>query len=194
MNFFFYIDIVMLNALANDLEMGLYKAAYTLYEGLGYAPAVLSAVLAPRLANLWKSDRRAHGRLTRLGLGRGRRAGHRPRRSRRGSWPSRSSTCSLALPTGYGQATTAFRILLVGLVGIFGIWILQTVAMSVFRERLLLRTTIAGAVINVVLNLFLIPAYGRDGAAIATVAAEGTTMVPGNGLRERAGRPTERRC
>ena len=47
-----------------------------------------------------------------------------------------------------------------GLPFIFVIWMLQAVATSVFLERLLLKTTAIGAALNIVLNLFLIPATG----------------------------------
>jgi O-antigen/teichoic acid export membrane protein len=60
---------------------------------------------------------------------------------------------------------------------VFVIWILHAVALSVFQERLLLTTTAIGAVINAGLNLFLIPRYGRDGAALATVLGELMTMA-----------------
>lgn len=40
-------------------------------------------------------------------------------------------------------------------------------------QKLTLYRTLFGAVINVVLNFFLIPRYGAQGAAIATVAAQG---------------------
>lgn len=40
------------------------------------------------------------------------------------------------------------------------------------KENLILRSTVAGAVINFTLNRFLIPRYAENGAAIATVVAE----------------------
>ena len=77
----------------------------------------------------------------------------------------------------YGQAALTLRILVAGLPFIFVIWMLQAVATSVFLERLLLKTTAVGAVLNIVLNLFLIPRYGRDGAALATLVGEAFTMT-----------------
>jgi O-antigen/teichoic acid export membrane protein len=60
---------------------------------------------------------------------------------------------------------------------VFTIWILHAVALSVFKERLLLTTTAVGAAVNAGLNLFLIPRYGRNGAAAATLLGELLTMV-----------------
>jgi O-antigen/teichoic acid export membrane protein len=77
----------------------------------------------------------------------------------------------------YGQAASTLRILVAGLPFIFVIWMLQAVATAVFLERLLLKTAAIGALLNVALNLFLIPRYGRDGAAFATLVGEALTMT-----------------
>jgi O-antigen/teichoic acid export membrane protein len=41
----------------------------------------------------------------------------------------------------------------------------------------LLKTTVVGTIANVTLNAILIPRYGRDGAAAATVGGELLTMM-----------------
>ena len=64
-----------------------------------------------------------------------------------------------------------------GLVFVFAIWMLHATAISVFEQRLLLQTTVIGVIANTGLNVWLIPRYGRDGAAIATVAGEALTLV-----------------
>ena len=48
----------------------------------------------------------------------------------------------------------------------------HAIAISVDREKLLLRTALVGLTVNVGLNLFVIPRYGGSGAAAATVAGE----------------------
>lgn len=45
------------------------------------------------------------------------------------------------------------------------------------KEKLILRATISGAVTNFTYNLFLIPRFAENGAAIATVAAETVVMI-----------------
>lgn len=45
------------------------------------------------------------------------------------------------------------------------------------RERMILRATITGAVINALVNFLLIPAFKQDGAAIASVLSEAAVMV-----------------
>ena len=62
------IDTVMLGILSTDADTGLYNAAYRVYEGLTYVPAILSAVLTPRLSREYVTDRGRHRALARLGL------------------------------------------------------------------------------------------------------------------------------
>jgi O-antigen/teichoic acid export membrane protein len=179
LNFYSYIDTVMLGRLSTLREVGLYTAAFTIYEGLSYAPAILSSVLTPRLSRLWQADPAAHRRLAIRGL-----------------LSAAGLAIVVAIPVWlaagpilhiydlykpsdeaqFAEAVTALRILVSGLVFIFVIWILQALALSVFRERMLLSTTAVGALLNVVLNLFLIPTYGRNGAALATLVGEAVTM------------------
>jgi O-antigen/teichoic acid export membrane protein len=174
LNFYSYIDTFMLGLISTYTDTGLYNYAYRIYEGLSYAPAILSALLTPRLSHLASVDLSAHRRLAHLGIA-----------------AAAVVAVALAVPIawfaepllemvfgpGAGQAAQALRLLVGGLAFIFVIWILQAVAISVFRERLLLTTTAIGAVANVALNLYLIPRYGRDGAALATLVGEGLTMT-----------------
>ena len=169
-----YIDSVMLKVMTTYAETGFYSAAYKIYEGLTYAPAILSSVLTPRLSKLWGSDRGSHRSLTWRGIG--------------GAialglllvgvmWPLSRFLIVLVSGSEFGVADTALKILLTGLVFVFVIWILHAVAISVFEERLLLRTTAVGLVANVGSNFYLIPHYGRNGAALATVIGELVVML-----------------
>jgi O-antigen/teichoic acid export membrane protein len=92
-------------------------------------------------------------------------------------WSWSSPLLTLVFGPAASQAATALHVLLAGLAFVFVIWILHAVALSVFQERLLLRTTAIGAIVNACLNVFLIPRSGRDGAALATVLGELMTMA-----------------
>jgi len=169
LNLYSYVDGVMLGVMRTDAETGLYTAAYKIYEGFTYAPMAISTVLTPRLSALFTSDRVRHRAFARGGI---------------------TASLGLAIAVGgigylaatpllvflfgrdYGAATPAFRILCAGLPVVFVIWILHAIAISVDRERLLLRTALIGLATNVGLNLYLIPRYGGSGAAFATVAGE----------------------
>ena len=173
LNVYSYVDTIILRTLASATETGLYSAAYKTYEGLTYATAILSAVVTPRLSHLWSVDRPAHTRLLRSSL-----------------WLSLLLALILALiawwagplvlpifGTGMAAAADALRILALGLPLVFAIWILHAVAISVFEERWLFRTTLVGSLANIGLNLAWIPRFGRDGAAAATVVGELLSLV-----------------
>lgn len=178
LNFYSYIDTIMLGVLSTDAETGAYGVAYQVYAGLSYLPAILSSVLTPRLAALWAGDREAHHRLAWQGIGAA--AALSVLAALPVWWIAQPLLTTLFTGTSdvdYGAAALTLRILVSGLGFIFVIWMLQAVAMSVFKEKLLLTTTTIGAVLNIVLNFYLIPGHGRNGAAAATLIGEGVTMV-----------------
>jgi len=169
LNLYQYVDSVMLGYLRTDADTGLYVAAFKIYEGFTYAPLAISAVLTPRLSALFRSDRPGHRRLALLGVGGSTAAG----------LAVASVAFLLATPilvllfgSAYAAATAPFQILCTGLPVVFAIWILHAIAISVDRERLLLKTGLVGLVVNVALNLYVIPHYGGAGAAFATVVGE----------------------
>jgi O-antigen/teichoic acid export membrane protein len=84
---------------------------------------------------------------------------------------------SLLFGSAFRPATRALQILSSGLLVVYPIWILQSIAMSVSAERILLRTTVIGSVVNIAANLVLIPSYGRDGSAVATVIGEAVSLL-----------------
>ena len=174
LNLYSYIDTLILGMLATDLETGLYNSAYRIYEGLTYAPAILSSVLTPRLSALWGVSRAAHRRLVGTGLAA---AAALAVMVSALAWWLAPSLLQLVFTETALPAVSALRILGAGLIFVFMIWILHAVAISVFEERLLLYTTLVGSVANIGLNFYLIPKYGRDGAALATVAGEALTMA-----------------
>jgi len=174
LNLYNYVDTLLLGAMRGVSEVAFYTFAYKIYEGVTYAPAILASVLTPRLSHLWAVDRQAHARLVRQGL---------------------CLTTVLAIVLGalvwigapwglvlvFGRdaiaSVSALRILDGGLIFVFAIWLLHATAISVFEQRLLLTTTVIGVVANTALNLWLIPRYGRDGAAWATVLGEALTLA-----------------
>ncbi len=177
LNLYSYVDSVMLGVMRGDVENGFYGAAYKLYEGLTYAPAAIAAVLTPRLAALFVSNPAAHRRLAFGGV---------------------IAAAAMAMVIGalgylfaepliallyssdtsdYANAAPPFRILCAGLAAVFVIWVLHAIAISINRERLLLRAAVGGLIVNVAVNVWLIPSYGASGAAIATVAGEIVSLI-----------------
>ena len=174
LNLYSYVDTVMLSIMTTDAETGLYNAAYRIYEGVIYGAAVLSAVLTPRLSAEFVHDRTRFASLARLGF-----------------WTSLGLAVVLGLVTAaiapfalhllfkgsYADAARTLQILSIGLLVVFPIWILQAIAIATSTERVLLRTTAIGVIVNVSANFVLIPAAGRDGAALATVIGEAVNVL-----------------
>jgi O-antigen/teichoic acid export membrane protein len=186
LNLYSYVDAVMLGVMRTDVETGWYTAAYRLYEGLTYVPSIIAAVLTPRLSALFVSDQAAHRRLALSGL-----AGSVALALAIGS-----AAYLLAAPlvgwlfgSVFAPAVQPFRVLCVGLSCVYAIWVLHAIAISVNAERLLVKTGVVGLVVNVGLNLYVIPRIGANGAALATVVGELVSMgVLVAGLWTRVGR------
>ncbi len=174
LNLYTYIDTVILGLVRSDAETGWYAAAYRVYEGLTYAPAVLSAVLTPRFSYLFVHDRaalqaqflRALGAAAGLGVLLGGVA----------LWLA-GPIMRLLFGSGYSPAVSPLRVLSGGALLVFCTWILHAAAIATNLDRRLLVTTVVGLVSNVALNLLFIPRWGISGAAWATVAAEAATVV-----------------
>jgi O-antigen/teichoic acid export membrane protein len=174
LNLYSYVDGVMLGVMRGDVETGFYTAAYRVYEGMSYAPSVIAAVLSPRLSALFVNDRAHHRRLALAGV-----AGSLALAGLIGAVAYQLATPLMTwlFTEDFAPAAAPFRILCLGLGFVFTIWVLHAIAISVNRERLLLTTGIIGLVVNVALNLYLIPHQGASGAALATVAGEGISLV-----------------
>jgi O-antigen/teichoic acid export membrane protein len=174
LNLYQYADGVMLGYFRNDAETGLYGAAFKVYEGLTYAATAISAVLTPRLSALFISDR------TRAST-------HVDRRHRRNRGYRRSH-CECWIHSRAAAADDPLR-QRVRRRGPTVPYSLRRPADClrdldsacdrhfVDREKLLLQTGLIGLAVNVGLNLYLIPHYGPNGAAWATVAGELVSML-----------------
>jgi O-antigen/teichoic acid export membrane protein len=169
LNLYSYLDSVMLGVMRGDAETGVYAAAYKTYEGFSYFPGILGAVLTPRLSRLFVTDPAAHRRL-----------------AIRGAAASFALSALVATPAyffatplitllfgpAFAPASAPFRVLCMGLPFVFAIWVLHAAAISVNKERLLVKAALIGLVVNVAVNLWAIPRAGGLGAAFATVVGE----------------------
>jgi O-antigen/teichoic acid export membrane protein len=174
LNVYNYVDTLLLGTMRDVGEAGRYSVAYRIYEGVTYAPAILASVLTPRLSHLWTVDRVAHARLVRQGLGLTTLLAIALGLA---LWIGAPSGLVLAFGSDAIASVSTLRILDGGLIFVFAIWLLHATAISVFEQRLLLTTTVIGVAANTALNLWLIPRYGREGAAWATVLGEALTLV-----------------
>ena len=163
-----YLDTIMLGAMRTPEEVGLYSAAYRLYEGPMIVSSVINQVLMPRLSNAYAEK---SPKLTTLGLS------------------------GLALVLGSGLALTVFwllfadfvialifgaefagtaealRILAIGSAIVFIVSFLQTMLISFDRQKQVLYIALFGLCFNAILNLAVIPKHGFVGAAWTTVVS-----------------------
>ena len=164
-----YADTVMLSFIRTDAEVGLYNAAYKIYEGLTIFPSILCAVLYPRLSQLSILNEKAHSVLS----------------FRASKYMFIVSlpilVCGILLSKNiintlfgeeFQQASFALQILLLGIIFVFQIWLLQTILNSIDKQKIVMYIGLTGLVINICLNLLLIPKYGFKGAAATTLLSE----------------------
>lgn len=169
---YYRIDTVLLSVYATDTAIGVYGAAYRLFDTLTFIPGiVVGAVMSPILAKYAVDTDKGKLRLA----------------------IEKSTTAMLlcSLPAAAGLIVTAPNIigfiyqredfteseyvlqaLAIGLVALYLNSVLTTVLVSVGQERKLPIMAAIALVFNVGLNVFLIPRYMDMGAAWATTLTE----------------------
>jgi O-antigen/teichoic acid export membrane protein len=161
------VDFLMLERMANLDQVGLYSAAYKITSLFERFPILISATLYPMMSQLAVSDRaRLHSvyRRTEMHLA-------------AIAIPAAVLISLFAAPTlrlfgpAYVAAATGLRVLVWSSVCLYLAMAGGHLLVSIGRERANLLTLLAGAVTNVVLNVFWIPRWGYVGAAMSTVAA-----------------------
>jgi O-antigen/teichoic acid export membrane protein len=151
-------------------EVGAYSAAYKIVQFLLAFAALVGSVLFPVIARLskesvaaWQPILRAASRVT-LAVG----------------LPCAVGGMLLAEPLmgwAWGEeyrsaSAVPFRILVWSVATVFANVTYATILIATSRERRYLGVVTAGAVVNLLANLVLIPRYGLPGAASATMASE----------------------
>ncbi len=169
---FFRIDMVLLSAIKGDLETGLYGAAYRIMESLLFMSIAVNSASLPALSCVLAVAnegggvvfRRAFGWIVRLGL------------------PMAVGLGLLAAPImslfgeGYAAAAPALQVLSAALLLIFVNRLVGTLLTAAGLQPLLMKICAALMAANIVLNLLLIPPYGRMGAAWVTLLCEVALM------------------
>ncbi len=167
---YFRVDAVILSAVSGDAAVGWYGAAYKLFEVLTFFPQVLMFAFFPVFSRLSLRDDESLGMAARKSL----------------DWllavaiPLAVGTLMLADQivevlygrTGFGPTVLPLRILAVAIIFLYAntemVWLLVVTE----RQSRLAVTAAIAAVLNVVLNLFLIPRVAQNGAAAATLVTE----------------------
>ena len=162
-------DTLMLGGFRTSAEVGLYSAALPLAQFISMLIGAMALIYLPVASGLY-----ARGAMAEI----------RKNLSILTKW-----LCSATLPiffilflfpetvlgflfgAGYTPAAMALRILSLGLIihNLLGLSSVTLIAMG--EARFMMRATLAGAVLNIGLNLALIPPFGIEGAAIASIAS-----------------------
>jgi O-antigen/teichoic acid export membrane protein len=165
------IDAVMLSAMASEEVIGWYGAAYRLFESLLFLPAIVAAsVMLPLLSRLSRESREGMHVAFEKGLNVLLVAGI----------PISAGLVVAAGPLigfvyGPGEfdpAASALRILGAGVLVLYINSAVGWALLSLDMERQLLLIPVAAGVLNIALNLFMIPRWQHTGAALATVLSE----------------------
>ena len=170
------IDIIMLSIMKGDAVVGWYNAAYKLTAALVFIPAMFTSSLFPVMSKFFKSSKeslkiaytKSFTYLTVLAM------------------PIAVGTTILAdrfILLFYGSTYTnsiiALQILAWALVATFLNYVLAMVMISLNRQKIL-SFYIGGCVLlNVFLNLLLIPKFSYIGASLATVITEALLCLCG---------------
>ncbi|AGB39262.1 oligosaccharide flippase family protein [Natronococcus occultus] len=175
LNSLYHVDVVLLQLWTTDETVGYYRGALSIAEFLWLAPTAVQLVLLQRISNLWATDD-----LTAI-----------QRQAERATRYVLLLTVLLAIgvaalsgafvPLYLGSAfTPSILPLLLLLPGVVGFAVARpTLAINQGRRSLrpLLVATGACSLVNLALNLALIPAYGMAGAAVATSIGYGSLVA-----------------
>ncbi len=172
---YFYVDNLFVRAFAGEVELGRYNAAVRLFSF-----SILVSSYATASALPWLVRRRVEGGIRELG-----------RASLRLAlplflgacigvgcvWPFAGALLRAVFGPGFEPAAPALRWLLLAAVLVHAGAGLLTGVLASGRMRWVLAITAAGLAANLALNLWLVPAWGIEGAALATLLTEGAVAL-----------------
>lgn len=167
---YFKIDTIMLSLMKGDEAVGYYNAAYAIMSNLIFIPAAYAASIFPVISDYFKSSTDSLVKIFKRSF---------------------KYLSSLALPIVvggvilskriiifiYGEqfspSIKAFQILIFAAGIIFISNLVSTNITAIHRQRINMWFGLVNVVLNISLNLLLIPRWSYIGASVATVATEG---------------------
>ena len=172
---YFYIDTAMLRPLAGEGAVAVYSAAYRLMTFALMIPVLFSQVILPVFSRLWALGGGAalapfQRRCTRFLLGIG-------ALLPAVLWPAAPDVMALVYPAEYAGGARSLAILSTATVIVFAAYPHVLTLIAAGQQRLMMRISTGGALLNVGLNLALIPRFGIEGAAWTTVATEAFVLA-----------------
>ena len=173
-NLYFRVDVPILQHFKPFREVGWYQFAYKPFEALQFVPLAVQTVVYPVLAVYHKENpdllRRAYEQFFKVLVLLG--------------WPLTVGTFLLVHPIGrlfrlFPESEPSLRILSLAIVFLFANSAFTAMLYAIDRQDRFAWTTGIAVVVNVVLNLALIPLYGYLAASATTVITEAAFSVAG---------------
>ncbi len=166
---FSYIDTVMLSLMRPYGDVGLYNAAFRIYEGITIIPTVFWLVFLPRLSEMAETERERHRKLA--------------AQSVKYMVVAGLPTLTIGIlfsdflihfffQSEYAAAVPTLKILFLGLGFEYSNWMLNATLISMNRQRVMMFLGLGGLVFKITSNLVLIPSLGYNGSALATALSE----------------------
>jgi O-antigen/teichoic acid export membrane protein len=168
------IDVVMLERMVGQEAVGVYTAAYTLLENLEVVSIVFTAAFMPYVIRIlmtseeraFTDSRRSMCYLLLLGI---------PTAILLAVFAE--PVVSLLYGSAFGSSAVVLRVIIPALPVKYAFAILAIYLIANNREITGLYSGALGVVLNVILNLFLIPRFAEMGAAVATAVTESVVLV-----------------
>ena len=171
---YFRLDIVMLQMMTEEKVVGWYSAAYRLFDVVVIFPHSFMLVLFPALVEEYNTDRlkfkESFQKAVRIFsiVGGGIAAGF---------WYFSNGIITLIYGEKFYPSISVLNILVFAFFLFFINFLLSNILITSGREKLNAWNLVIATVLNILLNLALIPEYGAEGAAWATVLCEGLLIV-----------------
>ena len=169
MTVYYRADLVMLSLIKGDEAIGLYNSAYALVNGLLLVSTSFSATILPRLSGYFREDTEKMKSIYLVGF---RYMLYFGLAAAFGATLLAEPIYDLIYPESYLPGIGALRILIWALALMFVNSLQSSFLIASDLKNKLMYITAAGAAINIVLNLILIPPYSFNGAAAATLISE----------------------
>jgi len=162
-------DFIMLSYFKGDKAVGYYNSAYALINGLLLVSTSLRATLLPRMAGYFVSDQEKLDRLYHIGF---KYMLYIGLSAAIGAVILAEPIFQLVYPQAYQPGAAALKILIWALALMFVNTLQGAHLIARDYKKQLMCITGLGAILNIGLNLILIPKYSFTGAALATVITE----------------------
>lgn len=170
----FKVDALMLSLLKPPADVGIYTIAYSVIEQALVLPTLLMAAVFPILSRFVATQSpsapdvvdKSFRFLGLLGIA-----------AAVGVFVLAAPLVHLLAKGDFDQSVTVLRILAFALIPLFATVPFANLLVAMGALRLVVLASALGIVINIALNLFLIPAYSTTGAAGATIFSETLGLV-----------------